>query len=278
MTDVNETAFERLEVWRDGRVGWLVFDRPEAGNAMDAAMIRELEQAWLALDDDPEVRVIVNTGNGRAFQTGLDMVQVAKDKDALRQASRQTRDFTLRFTSWQVGVRKPVIAAVNGVCAGGGLHFVADADIVIMASNATLTDPHVSVGQVSAYETIALCRKSPMESILRMAFTGRHERITAARAYELGITSQIVDPPEDLRAAAGAVAELVAKNSPTAMAITKMALWEALELDLHDACAAGAKRLPEMWGHTDQEEGPIAFTEKRDADWLPLDDTQERVR
>jgi enoyl-CoA hydratase/carnithine racemase len=278
MADVNDTAFERLEVWRDGRVGWLVFNRPEAGNALDATMFRELEQAWLALDDDPEVRVIVNTGNGRAFQTGLDMVQVAKDKDALRQVSRQTRDFELRFTSWQVGVRKPVIAAVNGVCAGGGLHFVADADIVIMASDATLTDPHVSVGQVSAYETIALSRKSPMESILRMAFTGRHERITAARAYQLGITGQVVDPPEDLRAAAGAVAALIAKNSPTAMAITKKALWEALELDLHDACAAGAKRLPEMWGHADQEEGPVAFTEKRDAEWLPLDETQERVR
>ena len=121
-------------MWRDGHVGWLVFNRPDAGNALDATMFRELEQAWLALDDDPEVRVIVNTGNGRAFQTGLDMVQVAKDKDALRQVSRQTRDFELRFTSWQVGVRKPVIAAVNGVCAGGGLHFVADADIVIMAS------------------------------------------------------------------------------------------------------------------------------------------------
>jgi len=77
-------SYERLEVWRDGHVGWLVFDRPDAGNALDATMFRELEQAWLALDADPEVRVIVNTGNGNAFQTGLDMVQVAKDKDALR--------------------------------------------------------------------------------------------------------------------------------------------------------------------------------------------------
>ena len=82
-----------------------------------------------------------------------------------------------------------MIAAVNGVCAGGGLHFVADADIVLMAADATLLDPHVSIGQVSAYETIALGRKSPMEAILRMALIGRHERITAARAYELGITS-----------------------------------------------------------------------------------------
>lgn len=263
--------FERLEVWRDGHVGWLVFDRPDAGNALDAVMFRELEQAWLALDADPEVRVIVNTGNGSAFQTGLDMVQVAKDRDALRAVSRQTRDFELRFTAWQVGVRKPVIAAVNGICAGGGLHFVADADIVIAASSATFTDPHVSVGQVSAFETIALIRRSPMEPVLRMAFTGRHERMPASRAHQLGILSQVVDPPEQLRTEAAALAEKIARNSPTAMAVTKKALWEALERDLTDACAAGAQDLAIMWGHPDQEEGPEAFAAKREPAWSPLD-------
>lgn len=263
-------SFERLEVWRDGHVGWLVFDRPDAANALDAVMFRELEQAWLALDADPEVRVIVNTGNGRAFQTGLDLVQLARDKDALRESSRQTRDFTLRFTSWQVGVRKPVIAAVNGICAGGGLHFVADADIVIAAADATFTDPHVSVGQVSAFETIALARMSPMEGILRMAFTGRHERMTARRAYELGICSEVVDPPARLRDAAAELAGKIARNSPTAMAVTKQALWQALERDLTEACKVGARDLALMWGHPDQEEGPAAFAERREPAWTPL--------
>jgi enoyl-CoA hydratase/carnithine racemase len=264
--------FERLQVWREGHVGWLVFDRPDAGNALDAVMFRELEAAWLALDDDPDVRVVVNTGNGSTFQTGVDMVQVAQDRDTLRQVSRQTRDFTLRFTSWQVGVRKPVIAAVNGVCAGGGLHFIADADIVIAAADATFTDPHVSVGQVSAFETAALARKSPMEPVLRMAFTGRHERMTAARAYQLGIVSQVVDPPERLRAEAAALAELIGRNSPTAMAITKRALWQALELDLTPACVAGARTLATMWGHPDQQEGPEAWEERREPAWMTLGD------
>lgn len=262
--------YERLEVWRDGHVGWLVFDRPGAGNALDAVMFRELEDAWCALDAHPEVRVIVNTGNGPAFQTGLDMGQLARDREALRRASRQTRDFELRFTSWQVGVRKPVIAAVNGICAGGGLHFVADADIVIAASDAEFTDPHVSVGQVSAFETITLVRKSPMEPVLRMAFTGRHERLSARRAYQLGIVSQVVDPPERLRDEAAALAAKIARNSPTAMAITKRALWEALERDLTDACASGARHLTTMWGHPDQEEGPRAFAERREPAWQPL--------
>src|SRR3954468_5460349 len=146
---------------------------------MDATMLGELERAWQELDADPEVRVIVNTGNGRAFQTGLDVRQLARDKDALREQSRRTRDVALRLTAWHNGVTKPVIAAVNGVCAGGGLHFVADADIVIASANAAFLDPHVSLGQVTAYEAIALVRKSPMEAIMRMALTGRHERLSA---------------------------------------------------------------------------------------------------
>jgi enoyl-CoA hydratase/carnithine racemase len=112
-----------------------------------------------------------------------------------------------------------------------------------------------------------------MEPILRMAFTGRHERMTASRAHQLGILSQVVDPPEDLRSEAGALAEKIAKNSPTAMAVTKKALWEALERDLTDACAAGARDLAIMWGHPDQEEGPEAFAAKREASWAPLDHT-----
>ena len=220
---------ETLLVERDGPVGWLIFDRPEAANAMDARMMHELEGAWLELDHDPEVRVIVNTGSGNAFQTGLDVAQLSRDPDALREQSRRTKRFELRFTAWHNNVSKLVIAAVNGVCAGGGLHFVADADIVIASATATFLDPHVSVGQASVYETIALAKKSPMESILRMAFTGRHERMPAVRAYELGIVSQVVDPPEQLRTVAQQLAELIARNEPDALAAAQRAMWKALE-------------------------------------------------
>ena len=232
-------GFETLVVERQGAVGWLIFDRPDAGNAMDATMLGELETAWCELDHDDAVRVIVNTGNGAAFQTGLDVAQLARDKKALREQSRRTRDATLRFTAWHNSVWKPVIAAVNGVCAGGGLHFVADADIVIASSTATFLDPHVSIGQVSAYETIGLARKSPMEAVTRMALAGRHERIDARRAYELGILSQIAEPPDRLRAEAQELGEKIARNSPAAMAATKRALWRALELGLTDAVRTG---------------------------------------
>ncbi|MGZ8734312.1 MAG: enoyl-CoA hydratase/isomerase family protein [Acidimicrobiia bacterium] len=240
-----------IEVTRDGPVGWLVFDRPDRGNAIDATMFTELEAAWAELDADPAVRVIVNTGNGSSFQTGLDVGELASNREALREHSRRTRDFELRMTAWHCQVWKPVVAAVNGVCAGGGLHFVADADIVIAAAGATFLDPHVSVGQVSAIETIGMVRRSPMEPIVRMALVGRHERMSASRAYELGIISEIVDPAEGLRERAQEIGETIARNSPAAMAATKRALWGALEHGLTDACRAGAEELVGMWDHPD---------------------------
>jgi enoyl-CoA hydratase/carnithine racemase len=262
-------AFTTLDVRCDGHVGWLVFDRPDRGNAMDAAMLAELEAAWRQLAGNPDVRVIVNTGNGPAFQTGLDVAQLAGDKEALREQSRRTKGAELKITAWHNGVWKPVIAAVNGVCAGGGLHFVADADIVIASSEATFLDPHVSIGQVTAYEAIALVRKSPMEAICRMALAGRHERISAERARQLGILSEVVEPSR-LRARAAEIAALVARNSPAAMAATKRALWGALELGLTDACRAGARELVAMWGHPDQTEGPAAWAEKREPQWATI--------
>ena len=221
-------AYETLLVERAGPVGWLTFNRPASGHAMNAQMMDELERAWLELDADDTVRVIVNTGAGAVFQTGVDVSQMSRGLDALREQSRRTKRFELRFTAWHNRVAKPVVAAVNGLCAGGGLHFVADADVVVASADAEFLDPHVSVGQASVYETIAVAKKSRLEPVLRMAFTGRHERMTAARAYELGIVGEVVEAPA-LRGAAEAVATRIAARPADELAAVKRALWDALE-------------------------------------------------
>ena len=193
-------------------------------------MLDELEHAWADLDGDPDVRVIVNTGRGDAFQTGLDMVTArpgprrpaSSSPDAPSEPSCASRPGT-------TACRKPVIAAVNGVCAGGGLHFVADADIVIASSRAQFLDPHVSVGQVTAYEAIALARSRRWRRSCAWRSSAGTSGCRRARAYELGMISQVVDPPERLREEAQALAETIARNSPAAMAATKRALWGALE-------------------------------------------------
>jgi enoyl-CoA hydratase len=253
------TGYRSLIVERRGRVGWLVFNRPEAANSMDSVMLAELETAWQELDRDPSVRVIVNTGRGTSFQSGLDMVELARNPEALREQSRRTKRAELRLTGRDNRVGKPVVAAVNGVCAGGGLHFISDADIVLAATSATFVDPHVSVGQVSAYETIGLARRIPFGAVMRMALVGRHERVSAERALHLGMVSQVIDPPEALEGAAQALAEQIADNSATAIRATKRALWAALEQGLSDARRASAVDLASMWVDADHDDGSAAF-------------------
>jgi enoyl-CoA hydratase len=265
--DVTYSSFEHLKLERHGPVGWLINNRPDQLNAMNAKMRDEFADAWLELDRDPAVRVIVHTGEGRAFQTGVDVTEIAGDGVGMERYRASVEQFDLHFTAWHQKVWKPVITAVNGICAGGGFHWVADADIVIAASDAQFFDPHVSVGQVVSLEAIGLIRKMPVEAVMRMALVGRYERMPVERALELGMISQIVDPPEKLREEAQALAEKIAKNSPAAMRATKQALWYALEAGLTDACKHGAQYLVSMWGHPDQEEGPRAFAEKRDAQW-----------
>ena len=203
-------AYETLLVERRGPVGWLIFNRPDALNAHNIPMLREVPEAWAELAADDDVRVIVNTGLGRAFSTGADVKEIAA-AGGMGERMKQLDDGSSPGRRGGLGPRscdvwKPVIAAVNGVCAGGGLHFVCDADIVLAASNATFVDTHVSVGQVAALEPIGLVGRMPLGAILRMAMVGRHERLTAQRAFELGMVDDVVDPPERLQETAQALA------------------------------------------------------------------------
>lgn len=235
-----------------GPVGWLFVDDGRGAR-------RGLADAWRALDADPDVRVIVCTGAGRAFDGGAEPGP-RPDPAA---------------TAWVPGPSKPLIVAVNGLCAGGGFRWVARADIVLAAADAEFCDPHVSVGQPVDVAAVALLRRVPAEAVLRMALLGRHERMSAERAYELGMVSEVVDPPSRLRARAQELGETVARNSPAAMAATKRALWGALEHGLSEACRLGARHLVSLWGHPDQDEGPRAFAERRDPVWAPPTASEE---
>jgi enoyl-CoA hydratase/carnithine racemase len=217
-----------LLVERVGPVGWLTFNRPAAANAMDAAMMDALPAAWADLDGDPDVRVIAVTGAGRAFQTGLDVRQLSRDPAALKAMSRRTRQNDLRLTAVHCGVRKPVITAVNGVCAGGGLHFVVDSDLVIASTSATFLDPHVTLGQASAFEPIGLVRRAAFGPVARMVLTGAHERVTAERARQLGWVGEVVEP-ELLRGRTQELAEQVASHGDQSQEPRRAALWAALE-------------------------------------------------
>jgi enoyl-CoA hydratase/carnithine racemase len=227
-TAVVTHPYERLLVERRGPVGWIVNARPEALNAYDDTMRSEFRRAYRQHESDPMVRVLVHAAQGRAFQVGVDVAALADNRGA-RQFEREVREFDLGLTGWQLGVTKPVIVAINGVCGGGGLHWLADGDVVLAAADTTFVDPHVSMGQVSAFEVIGLGRKAAFESVMRMALVGRHERLSARRAYELGLISGVIDPPGELHDAAQALAERIAEGDVHEVQARKAALWRAQE-------------------------------------------------
>lgn len=222
------TEFERLIVERRGPVGWIINDRPDRLNAYDDRMRAEFRAAYLQHEADPDVLVLVHAANGRAFQVGVDVADLA-DGDAAGRYEREVIEFDLGLTGWHLGVTKPVVVAVNGVCAGGGLHWVADGDVVIAASDATFVDPHVSMGLVSAIEAVGLARRAPFEAVMRMSLLGSQERIGAQRALRLGLVSEVVDPPGGLHDRAQAIAELIASNDPSVVVEAKRRLWDRQE-------------------------------------------------
>ncbi|MGC9537451.1 enoyl-CoA hydratase/isomerase family protein [Streptomyces sp. UG1] len=260
--------WETLEVEVDGPVAIIALDRPDRLNALSPRMQQELRSVWAALDSDPDLRVAVLTGSGeRAFCSGADVATVA---DVSR---RRTSDYDREnyFTPQQAHVRKPTICAVNGVCAGAGLHFVSDCDFAIAGDNATFTDPHVTVGQVSALEPIGLARRMPLGAVMRMVLLGRGERLSAQRAYELGLVTEVV-PAADLRKRALELARTVAEGSPAAIAVSREAVYESLELPLHEALRRGFVLLrAHADHHPDAQEGPRAFFEKRPPQWTADD-------
>ena len=128
-------AYETLEVFRES-VGWLVFDRPASNGAINAVMFDELEAAWAELDADPDVSVIVNTGNGSSFQTGLDVIELAATRARCAEPRQTGGPRRMTAGTAACGSRS---SWRSTACAGGNLHFVADADIAITAADAAST-------------------------------------------------------------------------------------------------------------------------------------------
>ena len=172
----------------DDHVATITLDRPDSLNAFDDTMAREMAWAWSTVRDDDDIHVAVLQANGeRAFSTGLDVRSdtgwFLKDNVWNSTDPGATLGPKLHHKVW-----KPVVAAVHGLCAGGGQYFVNEADIVICSDDAVFFDPHANVGIVSAVEPIGmLWRGVPLGDVLRWALMGTEERITAETALRLGL-------------------------------------------------------------------------------------------
>jgi len=259
--------FQNLRYEKEGHVVTLTLDRPERLHALNQDLIhREIPGAIRDAGEDPEVRAVIVTATGdRAFCAGADMKDTAETGTI--GGSTVGSDYVGSPTSClHEGFDKPVIVAVNGMCLGAGLHFLADGDLILAADHATFFDTHVRIGQVFALETIGLIRKIPFGEVMRMMLLSGTERMSAQRALELGLVSEVVPGP-DLASRARTVAETIAAFSPATIAASKRAMWSSLEHGLSDALARGWKEIYEHWSHPDSKEGPRAYAAGRKPRW-----------
>jgi enoyl-CoA hydratase/carnithine racemase len=250
---------------RDG-IAIITINRPDRGNAWHAGMVPVIRAIWEDVRSDRDVRVAVVTGAGdRHFSTGQD-VGVAASSGSV--SANKPLDEEVFWSARHNRVWKPVVAAVNGTVAGGGLHMVVDADIIVAAENARFIDTHVNIGFVGGLENIGLAKRLPLGTALRMSLQGRDFRLDAARAYQLGLVDELTPPGGGLEGAL-TIAASIAKNSPQAVTYTQQAIWGSLEMPYAQALEHAWALIRLQWHHPDFLEGPNAFAEKREPVWNP---------
>jgi enoyl-CoA hydratase/carnithine racemase len=229
--------FETIRYEVEDRIATITLNRPDKLNAVSPSMVRELRAAYAAVESDDAVWIAIVTGSGRAFCAGADVTDIPDDGKVIYEEA-----YLSTLAQWEApqeatppfrSMTKPVLAAINGLCCGAGLDLVTTGDIVIASERAEFFDPHVSIGLVSGREMVRLARVLPLNIAMRVALTGRHERLSAQRAFELGMVSELV-PHDRLLARAREIAVLVNRNAPLAVRGTRLAIRKGLDLPLED--------------------------------------------
>ncbi|CAN5756027.1 enoyl-CoA hydratase/isomerase family protein [soil metagenome] len=219
--------FSTISWEQHGAVGVVTLDRPDRHNAFNETMCDELARLWGDLRTDDSVRSVVLTARGdQAFCTGVDRAAVA---DAEPYSPYSYDDPGRRLGPKSCGLWKPVVAAVNGMACGGAFYLLGEVEFIIAADHATFFDPHVTYCMPAVYEPALLLARMPFGEVMRLALLGNHERLSAARACEVGLVSEVVSAAELIERARWA-AEAIASQPPAAVQATLRALWAAREL------------------------------------------------
>lgn len=206
-------------------VATVTLNRPEKLNAFNQTMLDEFRDLWRRVQRDDDVHVVVVRAAGeRAFCTGVDVVEGIDLPDNIWSQEDPGAALGPRANRcW-----KPVVCAVHGMVAGGAFYWLNESDIVIAADDAMFFDPHVSYGLTSALEPIGLARRIPLGEVLRWALLGLDERMSAQRALQIGLVSELV-PYSELWERADALARIIAAKPTAAVQGTVKAIWESLD-------------------------------------------------
>jgi len=261
-----------------GRTACITLNRPEKHNAINTALIKDLNAAYRAAEDDPEVWTLIITGAGnKALCAGGDVSTFPGPNEGNNKPGMDTRGEDYLASMWQwdppqlasppyMQMAKPIICAVNGLVAGAGLDLVTTADIAIASETASFLDPHVSIGISSAHEIVRLARLLPLNVAMRVALMGTRERLSAKRAYELGLVTELV-APDKLMQRAWELADMVNQNAPLAVRGTRLAIHKGLSLPVYEAELLAESHRLRVAQTEDAQEGPKAFMEKRAPRW-----------
>ncbi len=235
-------------------------NRPEVLNALSTELMQELVTCLLALEDDPDVRCIILTGNEKAFAAGADIAQMVSATPI-----DQIQDN--RFRSWQMLslMTKPMIAAVDGFALGGGCELAMACDLIIASEDAKFGQPEIKIGTTpGAGGTQRLTRAIGKSKAMMMVFTG--EMIDAKLAYEWGLVAKVV-PSHTLLQEAYELAAIIADRAPVAVKLAKESVQKAYEMTLSQAVDFERRNFYLTFASSDQKEGMRAFLEKRNPEY-----------
>jgi enoyl-CoA hydratase len=251
-------SYENLLVETRGAVGLITLNRPQALNALNSALIGELNQAVAGFEADETIGAIVITGSDKAFAAGADI----KEMQSRNYVDAYLGDF---LTSWDklAQCRKPVIAAVAGYALGGGCELAMMCDIIIAADTAKFGQPEIALAVMpGAGGTQRLTRAVGKSKAMDMVLTGR--MMDAEEAERSGLVSRIV-PAADLLAESLKVAEKIAGMSRAATLMAKESVNRAYETSLAEGVRFERRLFQSLFATEDQKEGMAAFVEKRKA-------------
>ncbi len=252
-------AFENIISEKRGKVGLITLNRPNAMNALNAALVGELAQALAAFETDDRVGAIVITGSQKAFAAGADIKEM-QDKTFVE---AYLEDFITKDWECVGACRKPVIAAVAGYALGGGCEVAMMCDIILAADNAKFGQPEITLGVFpGAGGTQRLTRQIGKFKAMEMILTGRIMK--ADEAERAGLVSRVV-PLNDLVDEAVKTAQSIADMSRPAVLMAKEAVNRALETTMSEGIRFERRLFHASFATEDQKEGMAAFSEKRQA-------------
>ena len=252
--------YKTLHIEKTDNIVILTIDRPEALNALNTAVITELEQAVTELERDVSLGAVIITGAGRSFVAGADIgEQRPLDLEGGRRWGQRGSALLRRIEKLPV----PTIAAVNGFALGGGCELAMACDIILASKKAKFGQPEVGLGITPGFSgTQRLSRRVGAARAKELIFSGR--MIKAEEACAIGLVSEVF-APEALMEGALAMARSFTKNAPIAVRYAKACIDRGLQMDIDDGIAVENELFAMCFATEDQKEGMTAFMEKRSA-------------